>query len=330
MSLRVAATLVFVGTCTEPPSERSGHRWRAGSGRPFVPTPNLSRAHAHPRAGRCPAERKAPGPRTHVQRPCASYAASARYADARTRLRLVACPRHFTWRIRRCEALPAESRADEQRSRSSGGGGADGRGARRTPTTPSSKGAFGRASQCSRDRTVARADAGERSLGARPAGSPDPQTRRAPLRSLRGASARVLASVVLARVRRERERPRARLRRPGVRARHGLGAGRSGRAARARRRPGRAAGRQSDPVASGVRSARRARRDDAAARPAGARAARRGQRRSRSWSRWRRRSTTCSTGWSPSAARARDRRCWCRRPSAGGSRASCTTKSARP
>ena len=81
-----------------------------------------------------------------------------------------------------------------------------------------------------------------------------PAGRRACEASVR-ASSRGFVSVVLARVRHERERPGAGLRRTRVRAYYRLRAGWSGRTARARRRPGRIADRQSDSVASGFCSA---------------------------------------------------------------------------
>ena len=127
------------------------------------------------------------------------------------------------------------------------------------------------------------------------------------------ASARVLAAAVLAGVRARTRRCSARVRRPGVRAGHGVGAGRRERAGRARRRPGRAAGRPTSCCCArrSVRSTSWPRRCAGTIRSRRACAPR--STATPTSPRWRRRSTTCSTGWSPSGATARARRCWCRR-----------------
>jgi hypothetical protein len=80
--------------------------------------------------------------------------------------------------------------------------------------------------------------------------------RRVACQALARASGRVLASVVLARVRGERGRSDPGLRGLGVRAGDGVGTGCGRRVARARCRAGRVAGRKPCAVAPGVRSAR--------------------------------------------------------------------------
>ena len=115
----------------------------------------------------------------------------------------------------------------------------------------------------------------------------------------------LLPAAVLARLLHERCGARARVPGARVRAGDGVGAPASHRADRARGRAGGHARDQPAPPPAGVSAARRARRDDAPCTIRCRRARVRASTVSRTWPRWRRRSTTCSIAWSPSDATAR-------------------------